>query len=395
MHGLACTMLRHLAPFALILAIQQPQAACAPDGPATPPTDQPGNPTGEPPATGDVFTAGDGIRFLVETFARNLTVPWAMAFAPDGRIFVTERPGRVRIIQNGQVLPAAALTLTDVYATGEAGLLGIALHPGFASNRFVYLVYTANAGGQPANRLVRYREVNSVLAERAVLLDDVPGAAIHDGSRLKFGPDGLLYMTMGDAAVTSLSQQLGSFAGKILRFNDDGTTPRANPFSSPVLSYGHRNPQGIDFSPVTGELWETEHGPTGLDEVNRIRAGANYGWPEIVGSQTRPGMEPPVLFYDPSIAPSGMAFYRGTRIPAFANNLFFATLRGAHLHRVRFDAGGTTVVGEERLLEGRYGRLREVVFGPDGFLYFTTSNRDGRGNPGSEDDRILRIRPAP
>lgn len=374
----------------VLLALQQPQPACSPDPSAPPPAQDDG-----PPPVGDTFVAADGTRFLVETFARNLEVPWALAFAPDGRVFVTERPGRVRIIQNRQLLPTPALTLDDVSATAESGLLGIALHPHFSSNHLVFIVYTANVGGgRTANRLARYREVNNTLAERAIVVDDIPAAPIHDGSRLKFGPDRLLYMTMGDAAVQSLAQDLASYAGKILRFNDDGTSARGNPFGSPVYSYGHRNPQGIDFSPLTGELWETEHGPTGFDEVNRIRAGANYGWPGITGAQTRPGMEVPVLFYNPSIAPSGMAFYRGTAVPGFTNNIFFGTLRGAHLHRVRLDASGTRVEAEERLLQDRYGRIREVVSGPDGFLYFTTSNRDGRGSPAAEDDRILRIRPA-
>jgi glucose/arabinose dehydrogenase len=375
----------------LVLALQQPQAACGPE--PNPPTDQPG--TNEPPPAGDTYTASDGTRFVVETYIRNLEVPWGLAFAPDGRLFITERPGRVRIVIDNALLPSPALTLDDVAATGESGLLGIALHPNFASNRFVYVVYTASVGGRTVNRLVRYREVNNTLAERAVLFDDIPAATIHDGSRVKFGPDGRLYMTMGDAAVASLAQDLGSYAGKIFRLNEDGTSAAGNPFSSPIFSYGHRNPQGIDFHPVTNELWETEHGPTGFDEVNRIRAGANYGWPEITGSQTRPGMERPVLFYSPSIAPSGMAFYRGTRIPSFTNNLFFGTLAGVHLHRVRLNPQGTAVIGEERLLERVYGRIRDVVSGPDGYLYFSTSNRDGRGTPASDDDRILRVRPVP
>lgn len=381
-------LLRTALPLSLVLAMMQPQPAC--DGSTNPPPGQ-----GEPP-TGDTFTAADGTRFLVEVYASNLVVPWAMAFAPDGRVFVTERPGRVRIIRNNQVLPTPALTLTDVVAIGESGLLGIALHPDFAVSHFVYIVYTASTPRGIVNRLVRYREVNDQLGERAILLDDVPAANIHDGSRVKFGPDGRLYMTMGDAAVQSRAQDLASLAGKILRFNADGSTPAENPFSSEVYSYGHRNPQGIDWHPVSGELWETEHGPTGFDEVNRIRIGRNYGWPEIVGSETAPGMERPVLFYSPSIAPSGMAFYRGTLIPNFTNNLFFGTLAGRHLHRVRLDAADPTrVLNEERLLENRYGRIREVIFGPDGYLYFTTSNRDGRGSPAADDDRILRIRPAP
>jgi glucose/arabinose dehydrogenase len=371
----------------LVVALQQPQMACSPT--PAPPADN------EPVPTGDTFTAADGTRFLVETYVRNLVVPWGIAFAPDGRLFITERPGRVRIVSGNQLLQTPALTLDDVSAVSESGLLGIALHPDFASNHFVYIVYTAQAGGRIVNRLARYREVNNTLAERAVLFDEIPAASNHDGSRVKFGPDGLLYMTMGDAAVASLAQDLGSYAGKIFRLRDDGRSAPGNPFASPIFSYGHRNPQGIDFHPVTGELWETEHGPTGFDEVNRIRAGANYGWPEITGSEERAGMERPVLFYTPSIAPSGTAFYRGTRIPAFTNNLFFGTLAGNHLHRVRLNAAGTEVVGEERLLDRVYGRIREVVSGPDGFLYFSTSNRDGRGSPAAEDDRIFRIRPVP
>ena len=377
-------MIRSFFSLALVVALQQPQAACNPT-----PTPEPGQDT---PPSGDVFTAADGTRFLVESYITNLEVPWAIAFAPDGRMFVTERPGRVRIVQNNQLLPTPALTIPDVYRVSEAGLLGIALHPDFAANHYVYLVYTSNEGGRVSNRLARYREVNNQLAERAILLDDVPAAPNHNGSRLKFGPDRRLYMTMGDAGITSFAQQLSSYAGKILRFNDDGTSASGNPFSSPIYSYGHRNPQGIDWYPPTGELWETEHGPTGFDEVNRIVAGRNYGWPEIVGSETQPGMQPPVLFYNPSIAPSGLAFYRGTRIPAFTNNMFFATLRGEHLHRAKLDAA-SQVTAQERLLEGRYGRLREVVSGPDGLLYITTSNRDGRGTARSGDDKILRVWP--
>jgi glucose/arabinose dehydrogenase len=385
-------LFRAALPLCFALSLVQPQQAC--DGTNTPPTDQP--PGQNPPPTGDTFTASDGTRFLVEVYARNLVVPWALAFAPDGRIFVTERPGRVRVIRNNQVLSAPALTLSDVVAVGESGLLGIALHPDFASNHFVYLVYTASGPRGVVNRLVRYREVNDQLGERAILLDDIPAAQIHDGSRVKFGPDGRLYMTMGDANDRSSAQELSSLAGKILRLNDDGRAVAGNPFSSEVYSYGHRNPQGIDWHPVSQELWETEHGPTGFDEVNRIRIGRNYGWPEITGSETRTGMETPVLFYNPSIAPSGMAFYRGTLIPNFTNNLFFGTLAGRHLHRVRMDpANPVRVLGEERLLENRYGRIREVIFAPDGFLYFTTSNRDGRGSPTADDDRILRVRPAP
>jgi len=366
--------------------------ACGEDRTPSPP---PGD--GSPGAVVGTFTAADGTRFSVEVVATGLEVPWSLAFAPDGRIFVAERPGRVRIVSGGQVEARPALTLTDVYAQGEAGLLGLTLHPGFESNGLVFLVYTARrADGIPVNRVVRFRELNGALGEPAVLLDDIGAASIHNGSRIKFGPDGLLYVTMGDAADASLAQDLASLNGKVLRLNEDGTTPRDNPFSSPVYSLGHRNPQGIDWDPVTGALWETEHGQSALDEVNRVEAGRNYGWPQIEGAETRPGMEPPVLFFEQTVAPSGAAFYRGERIPSFSGNLFFGALRGTHLHRIVLQAPGRTeVASHERLLDGVFGRLRGVAMGNDGALYFSTSNRDGRGTPAPDDDRILRVVPAP
>jgi aldose sugar dehydrogenase len=350
----------------------------------------PENPPEQTPQ-GEVFTAADGTRFGVETVVTNLEVPWSLGFAPDGRLFVTERPGRVRIVENGRLLPTPALVLDDVAATGEAGLLGLALHPAFQSNRFVYLAYTARLPGGVENRVVRYREVGNTLGERVVILDRMAASNIHDGARLRFGPDGKLYVTMGDAAAPSLAQDIASLNGKVLRLNDDGSLPPDNPLPSPVYSYGHRNPQGIDWHPVTRDLWETEHGQTGNDEVNRVQAGRNYGWPAIEADRTQAGMEIPVLYFPNAVAPSGASFYTGSSIAGFRNNLFFATLRGEHLHRLALDAAGQRVSSAERLLENRYGRLRDVVTGPDGALYFCTSNRDGRGNPAAEDDRILRI----
>lgn len=363
---------------------------------ATPPVVQPACDSAPGPSSGEVFTAVDGTRFRAEVVVEGLQVPWSLAFAPNGRLFVTERPGRVRIVDEGRLLPTPALNLTDVFAQDEAGLMGMALHPAFGVNRYVYLVYTASVpGGPPVNRLVRYRELNGTLVERIVLLDDVRGSNLHDGSRLRFGPDGRLYMTMGDALNPSLAQDVASDNGKILRLNDDGTTPSGNRFFSPVYSYGHRNPQGIDWHPASGDLWSTEHGSTGNDELNRIESGLNYGWPVIQGAQTGPGMEPPVLFFTPAIAPSGASFYTGSRLPSFRNDLFVGTLRGEHVLRVRFDpANPRRVVGQERLLERRFGRIRDVVPGPDGALYFSTSNRDGRGSPTVDDDRIVRLVPA-
>jgi aldose sugar dehydrogenase len=363
-----------------VLATQTMQTACPKDNPTT-------------PQTGDVFTTRDGVRFRVETVLTGLEVPWSMNFAPDGRLFITERPGRVRIVTLGGS-SELALTLDGVYAQGEAGLLGLALDPEFAQNRFVYLYYSASVGGGAVNRIVRYREVSSRLGERVVLLDNIPAAQIHDGGRLRFGPDGLLYASAGDAADANNAQDVASLAGKLLRLNRDGSVPRDNRFSSPVYTYGHRNPQGFDWHPTSGELWEAEHGNNGNDEVNAIRAGLNFGWPRIEGAATMSGMEAPVTFYNPSIAPSGASFYRGQRLPQFANNLFVATLRGTHLLRLTVDTSTQRVTAQERLLEDTFGRLRDVVSGPDGYLYFCTNNRDGRGTPTSSDDRILRIVPA-
>jgi len=363
-------------------------AAC--DDPKPPDSSQ--NPTPSPGA--EVITAADGTRFSVEVIAINLEITWALAFAPDGRLFFTERPGRVRVMQGGQVLATPALTLSDVAAVGEGGLLGLALHPDFATNHFVYLAYDARlANGGRETRLVRYRETNNTLGEAAVLLSGVNAADIHDGARLKFGPDRKLYMTMGDTADPPTAQDLGRLTGKILRFNDDGSVPTDNPFpGSPIYSYGHRNPQGIDWQPGTNQLWNAEHGATGNDEINRTVAGHNYGWPVIEGDQTRPGMEAPVLFFTPSIAPSGAAFYTGTTIAGFRNNLFVAALGQQMLLRVRFDPNDPTrVIAQERLMQGKFGRLRDVVTGPDGALYLCTSNRDGRNTPVATDDRIIKI----
>ena len=353
--------------------------------------------TPSPPARSDgpVFTTQDGVRFRVEVVVASLEIPWAFVFAPDGRLFVTERPGRVQIIDITRQASQVALTLDDVFSEGEAGLLGLALDPSFPSNGLVYLYYTARtSAGRPVNRVVRYRESGNKLGERIVLLDNIPANVIHDGGRLRFGPDGLLYITAGDAATEQLAQDVASLAGKILRINPDGTTPRGNPFSSPIYSYGHRNPQGIDWNPATGDLWESEHGATGNDEINVIDGGVNYGWPTIEGSRTMPAMREPVTFYNPAVAPSGAAFYRGQRFVQFANNLFVGALRGTHLLRLRVDSASRRITAQERLLEGQFGRIRDVVSAPDGYLYFATNNRDGRGSPVTGDDRIARLVPA-
>ena len=348
------------------------------------------------PSSSDPFTTSDGVRFRVDTVATGLEgVPWAMEFAPDGRLFVTERLGLVLIVNVTTGTSEIALSLDGTFTESEAGMLGLALDPQFSQNHLVYIYVTQRVGTTGAvNRILRFREVNNRLGEMAVLLDGIPAAGIHDGGRLKFGPDGLLYATTGDAATQGLAQDVSSLAGKILRINRDGTTPRDNRFSSPLYTYGHRNPQGIDWHPTAGTMWSSEHGNIGNDEINQIQSGLNFGWPRIQGSESMPSMEAPLTSFSPAIAPSGAAFYRGGRIPQFTNNFFVATLRGTALLRVTVDSAGRRITAQERLLEGGYGRLRDVVMGPDGNLYFVTNNRDGRGTPAQGDDRILRLAPA-
>jgi glucose/arabinose dehydrogenase len=340
--------------------------------------------------------------FKVETVIPNLQVVWSIVWAPDGRMIFTERAGRVRVYENGKLKAEPLFTVPDVESKGESGLMSVALHPQFASNHWLYLSYAYNSGGQ-AVRVVRYRETPTGFTDRKVIIENIPAAQFHAGCRLRFGPDGKLYITTGDATDRELAQKLDSIAGKILRLNDDGSVPSDNPFVGQqnarpeIWAYGSRNAQGIDFQPGTNLLWETEHGPSGFDgpgggdEVNIIERGKNYGWPVIHHRETRAGMESPVLEYTPACAPASGMFYRGSVFPLFKGNFFFGCLRGERIIRVAIN--GRAVVSQENLLEGKYGRIRDIAEGPDGLIYFSTSNRDGRGQAAADDDRILRLAP--
>jgi glucose/arabinose dehydrogenase len=341
-----------------------------------------------------VATATDGTRFEARPIATGLDTPTSLAFAPDGRLFIAERPGRVRVVDRGQLRRAPALTLDDVSVGDGAGLLGLTLDPAFADNGFVYLFYTrARSGAPPAQRVVRYREVANVLSQPVVLLDDLPAGHDRGGGGLRVGPDGLLYVSVGDGGVADAAQDLASYAGKILRVRRDGTTPRGNPFMSPIYAVGYRNPLGLAWHPSTGELWATDRGRPGTaggDEVNLVRAGANHGWPMAEGLATRPGMERPALLLSASPGPAGLAFYDAEAIPGFRNDLFLAAQTGAHLLRVRFDPREPRrIIATERLLDGRFGRLRDVIIGPDGALYVATGN----GSPDAPDGQIIRLGP--
>jgi len=337
--------------------------------------------------------------FSIDVLIKGLDTPWAIDFAPDGRIFITERGGRIRVLERGHLRPDPWMTL-DVASSGEAGLLGLALDPRFAQNFFLYVAYTyRTASGKMQNRLVRLREdAKSGKGQLdKVLIDNVAAANNHDGGRVKFGPDGKLYWSMGDAQESPRAQNLSSLNGKILRLNPDGSIPKDNPFAnSYVYSYGHRNPQGLAWQRKTGRLYATEHGPSGFqgccrDEVNFIEPGKNYGWPEVRGDETREGMIPSVIHAGTSEtwAPAGASF--ATRGP-WAGSLLFTGLRGQTLYRLPLDPNDPRKAGLlERHFYRRFGRLRDVVEGPDGNLYLLTSNRDGRGSPVEDDDRIIRI----
>ena len=348
-------------------------------------------------------------KFRVETVAKNLEVVWSIVFAPDGRMFFTERPGRVRVFENGKLRDKPFYTIPDIELSGESGLMGMTLHPNFAENHFVYLAYAySDANKNQTVRVARYRENGETLVEPKTIIEGIPAAQYHSGTRLKFGPDDKLYITTGDATKQSRAQQLSSINGKTLRLNDDGTIPNDNPFINQkdarpeIWTYGHRNAQGMDWQPGTNLMFQTEHGPsiidgvslfkrTGGDEVNIVERGKNYGWAKISHNMTRKGMETPIIEYSPAVAPASGMFYRGDLFPELRGNFLFGTLKGEAIMRLVLD--GRRIISQDKLFLKEYGRLREIAEAPDGSIYFSTSNRDGRGHPAQEDDRILRIVP--
>jgi len=341
----------------------------------------------------------------VETVAENLTIPWSIDFAPDGRIFFTERIGNVRIIENGMLIEEPALTLK--VERREGGALGLALDPNFDENHFVYIYYTKKTGFLPKdlfsetfNRLSRFTESNNKLSDEKILIDKIPGSTTHDGGRIRFGPDGNLYATTGEIKIPELSQDINSLGGKVLRINPDGTIPNDNPFEdSPVYSYGHRNPQGLDWDKTTGKLVLSEHGPSGeygwqgRDEINIVEPGKNYGWPHVSGDMNDPLFVSPLYQTGQELtwAPSGASFYNSEKFSDWTGKFFIATLFGKHLRMLELDLEENKVLSSQALLQEKFGRLRDVVEGPDGNLYLLTSNQDGRGDPTPNDDRILKI----
>ncbi|ASQ46589.1 PQQ-dependent sugar dehydrogenase [Legionella clemsonensis] len=316
---------------------------------------------------------------LTAVVAAHLNVPWAIDFLPDQNLLMSERAGIVSLINLREQHKRELLRIDEVAPIGEGGLLGLVVHPNFKSNHYVYLYYTYQTNDEYFNKVVRYELNEDVLGNATVILDKIPGASTHDGGRIRFGPDGYLYITTGDAQRPQDAQDLNSLAGKILRLKDDGSIPKDNPFSnSPVYSYGHRNPQGIAWD-ETGQLWATEHGPSAHDEINLIKPGKNYGWPLVTGKETKEGIEKPLL-------ESGNATWAPSGAEVFQSTLYFCGLRGRTLYAFNLKTREL-----KKYFQGKLGRLREIKVGPDKLFYIATNNRDGRGVPKAEDDMIVRV----
>jgi glucose/arabinose dehydrogenase len=353
-----------------------------------------------PPQPAAVVTAG----YKVTEIARGLDHPWSMAFLPDGSMLVTERVGRLRMIKNGALLPQPITGVPPVHTGSQAGLFDIVLHPNFAQNNVVFLTYAAGTAAANGTQVARARFDGNALHDLQVIFKAMPlkDTDNHYGGRMAFFPDGTFALTIGEGfEYREQAQNLSSDLGKIVRLNEDGTIPQDNPFIGQpsvrpeIYTWGHRNEQGLIFDAPSGRLYETEHGPRGGDELNIIVAHKNYGWPVItygmdysgayVSPYTqRPGMEQPVIYWTPSIAPSGLAMYRGDKFPAWKGDLFVGALAFKHLRRVHLDESGN-VVSQEQLLNNLHWRIRDVRAAPDGYLYVCTDEPDGR---------VLRLEPA-
>ncbi len=379
--GSAATRTGTTVPFAVLaLASACLLAACdGGTGEVSPDPDAPSDPEME---------------YTVVELVTGLEHPWGLAFLPDGDILITERPGRVRLVRGGELRSAPVEGAPTVAAVGQGGLLDIALHPQFDQNRWVYLSYARSVEGGLTTAVARARWENDVLAglEEVFVADAVASGGQHFGSRIVFDGEGYLYLTVGERGLQAPAQDLSNHVGTTLRLGDDGSVPSDNPFvgeegaRSEIFTYGNRNAQGMAVHPTTGEIWQTEHGPQGGDELNRMEAGGNYGWPDynfgnhyngqpIADPGPGSGTVVPVHHWTPAIAPSGLAFYTGDRFPDWQGDAFLGSLAGQHIRRVILS--GSEVVGEASLMANAGHRIRAVVDGPDGYLYFLTDSGAG------------------
>lgn len=332
--------------------------------------------------------------YEVKVIAENLYVPWAIAISDEGKLYVTERSGTIRIIENGKLLSQPLITFNAPFISqGEGGLMGIVLDPSYSRNHYMYVMHSYLEGNKIYNRVVRLVENNNRASIDRILIDKIPGGSIHNGGRIKIGPDKRLYITTGDSGNPQLAQDPTSKAGKILRIELDGRIPQDNPIiNSPVYSLGHRNPEGLAWN-SKNVLYESEHGQSAQDEINIIQPGANYGWPIVQGSEgsTEITVQKPLIHSgEDTWAPSGITFV--SKGP-WEGKLLVANLRGQQLLSISFNENGIEVKNVESWLKNQYGRLREAIEAKDGSIYLTTSNRDGRGNPDISDDKVIQLIP--
>jgi glucose/arabinose dehydrogenase len=342
-------------------------------------------PIPEPATTDNANQTNKGIR----TIAQNLDVPWAIDIAVDNRIFFTEKHGRLGMIHANGTLASEPVVNIHTEDIGEAGLMGLALHPNFTQNHLMYVYHTYAKNGGLYNKVLMLTEKNNKIVNSKIILDGIPASDSNNGGRIKFGPDGKLYVSTGDSETPELAQNTKSLAGKLLRLNDDGTIPDDNPIpESPVYSYGHRDIQGFAWHPITKKLYASEHGPAGNDEVNIIEPGSNYGWPiEVCNHSTSSApirFETPEYCFNPEIAPSGLTIAASNKL-GYQNDILFTTLRGSHLHHIDLE---TRI--QDNVLVG-YGRLSDIVEAHDGSLYVLTTNRNAIGIGNANDDHILQI----
>lgn len=336
--------------------------------------------------------------YEIEIWQTGLDVPWSIVFTDSITALVSERKGTIRLIKDGELLKDSLIKL-DVFTSLESGLMGLAVHPEYPQEPYIYAMLTYRKFLSVRNKVVRLKFDGETVEEDKIILDEIPGGILHNGGRIGFGPDRMLYIATGENFRPRRSQDLKNMGGKILRLTPDGEIPDDNPFdNSPVYSYGHRNTQGIAWHPETGMMFSSEHGPSGefglqaKDMINIILPGRNYGWPEVIGKMGMEKFEDPVIMWEVTTPPGGMTFWNG--------DLYVATMLSEALVRIKMEVKYSPEQVEitdidrwfaERGKKGRYGRLRDAAAGPDGALYVTTSNRDGRGSPGDEDDLILRI----
>lgn len=325
------------------------------------------------------------IPIKVTTLADDLDNPWAVVPGPDNNLYITETHGRIKVFSQGELAYSITGLPDDIKEKGQGGLLDIVFHPNFNQNRWIYLSYSVGGWFEYYTRVTRFTLKNRNLSNPLHIIDGSPGSdGAHFGSRLIFDRKGYLYITLGERHHKEQAQDLSTYYGKVLRLNDDGSVPKDNPFvnqgkSKPeIFTYGHRNPQGMDMHPATGEIYVSEHGPSGYDapgggdEINKLIKGGNYGWPIIHHKQARQGMVSPLVEYTPAIAPSGAVFYHGNKFPNWNYDFFYAALRGQALYRLKIKNG--VAIDQERLLHDRFGRFRDIASAANGLLYAITTN---------------------